>query len=59
MFRNAKRAGWWIAIAVAIGPVSFSAVLAKKPDKPDEGPSAVELNPAIAFVTDDRGSTLR
>jgi hypothetical protein len=42
----------WLAIAVAIGLVCSSATLAKKPDGPgDEDPPAVEVNPAIAFVT--------
>jgi len=59
MFRNLKRMGRWMAIAVVVGMFCSSAALAKKPDKPPGGgggedPPAVEVNPAIAFVTVER-----
>ena len=57
MFGNPKRIRRWIVIAVTIGLFCSTQAPAKKPPKPgdDEDPSAVEVNPAIAFVTDRNG----
>ena len=50
MFRNLKRMGRWIVIAVAVGLICSSQASAKKPPKPPPGPTPAELNPAIAYV---------
>jgi Tol biopolymer transport system component len=60
MLSRTKRTVWWILVTVAIGLLCSPGALAKKPPKPpgdgdDEGPSAAEENPAIAFVTDTKG----
>jgi hypothetical protein len=69
MFRNPKRMGRWIVIAVAIGMVCSSQALAKKPPKPptDDGagynlvvlaPPGVQITGSNAYDLDEAGNVV-
>ena len=56
MFRNPKRMGRWIAIAVAIGLFCSWQALAKKPDKPPGGGGGAAYT-IVPFLPPDFAST--
>jgi uncharacterized membrane protein len=69
MFRNSKRMGRWIAIALAIGMFSSAEALAKKPPKPpgDDGggynllvlaPPDVQITGSYAYDLDEAGNAV-
>jgi hypothetical protein len=60
MFTNPRQTGWWIAVAVAIGLVCSSRVLAKKPPKPPGGGGGGGDVPAgtVYFQHDGRAKSM-